>query len=206
MTSSRRRTTRTLTTAAATAVLSGGLVLVPGVASATPEECAYMGYGSYPDQLGLQFDSSEQWVADNINAYRAQNGLAALTVSEQLRRPTMWGSLDSATRNYDADPNNDDPTHVSHTDSRGDGIQARAERCGGYVGGYIAENKYWGFGGTPDDPYYNGSGRAALEAWKNSPPHNAAMLNPNYTTFAVGFAYQGVNAEEGFWTVMFGDH
>jgi uncharacterized protein YkwD len=205
MTSTRRRTTRTLATAAATAVLSGGLVLVPAVASAAPEDCAYMGYGSYPDQLGLQLDASEQWVADNINAYRAQNGLAALTISEQLRRPTMWGSLDSATRNYDADTSNDDPSNVSHTDSRGMGIAQRADYCGRYVG-LIGEIKYWGEGGTADNPYYFGSGPAALEAWKRSAPHNELMLRGDFTTFGVGFAYQGHNAESGYWTVMFGDH
>jgi uncharacterized protein YkwD len=197
MTSSRRRiTSRTLTTALATVVLSGGLVLVPGVASAAPQDCAYMGYGSPPDQLGLKFDVNEQWVADNINAYRAQKGLAALKVSEPLRRPTMWGSLDSATRT-------DNASKVSHTDSRGMGIAQRAEFCGGYTG-LLGEIKYWGKGGNNGN--YNGSGPAALEAWKKSPGHNELMLRGDFTTFAVGFAYLGHNAEEGFWTVMFGNH
>ena len=199
MTSSRRRTTpRTLTAAFATVVLSGGLVLVPAPASAAPQDCHYMGYGSGPDQLGLQFDVDEQWVFDEINAYRGQNGLAALTVAEQLRRPTMWGSLDSATRT-------DGASKVSHTDSRGMGISQRAELCGGYTG-LLGEIKYYGEGGNADNPYYYGSGPAALEAWKNSPPHNEQMLKPEHTTFAVGFAYLGHNAEQGFWTVMFGNH
>jgi uncharacterized protein YkwD len=135
-------------------------------------------------------------VADNINAYRAQNGLAALTISEQLRRPTMWGSLDSATRTDGASP-------VDHTDSRGMGMAQRAEFCGGYVG-LIGEIKYWGEGGENGNCL--GSGPAALEAWKQSAPHNELMLRPDFTTFAVGFAYLGVNAESGFWTVMFGNH
>lgn len=204
MTSRRRRTAvRTLATAVA---VSGGLVLVPATAaSAAPQDCAYMGYGSGPDQLGLQLDANEQWVADNINAYRAQNGLAQLTISEQLRRPTMWGSLDSATRNFDAVTDNDDPSNVSHTDSRGMGIAQRADFCGDYVG-LIGEIKYWGEGGTADNPYYYGSGPAALEAWKRSAPHNELMLRGDFTTFGVGFAYQGHNAESGYWTVMFGDH
>ena len=204
MTRTRRRTTRTLTTAAATAVLSGGLALVPAVASAAPEDCNYMGYGSGPDQLGLQLDAQEQWVADAINAYRQQNGLATLTISEQLRRPTMWGSLDSATRNYDADPNNDDPTNGSHTDTRGQEPWDRAIFCGNYTGTTIGEIKYWGYGGEGGN--YHSLGPAALEWWKQSPGHNARMLDPNYTTFGVGWAYQGVNAEiGGYWTVMFGN-
>jgi hypothetical protein len=164
MTSSRSRTTaRTLSAAVATAVLSGGLVLLPaGAAVAAPEDCAYMGYGSAPDLLGLQWDANEQWVADNINAYRAQHGLAALGPSEPLRRPTMWGALDSATRT-DGQP-------VSHTDSRGMGIAERAQFCGGYTGA-IGEIKYWGSGGGPQGNY-NGSGPAALE-WcsaRTTPP------------------------------------
>src|SRR3712207_9250234 len=106
-------------------------------------------------------------MADNINAYRTQNGLAALVPSEPLRRPTMWGSLDSATRNFDADPLNDDPSNTSHDDSRGMDPAERAEFCGGYTG-LLGEIKYWGEGGTAEDPYYFGSGPAALEAWKNS--------------------------------------
>ncbi|WP_369134333.1 CAP domain-containing protein [Modestobacter sp. I12A-02662] len=149
-------------------------------------------------QLGLQLDASEQWVADNINAYRAQYGLAPLTISEQLRRPTMWGSLDSATRTDGASP-------VDHTHSRGMGIAQRADLCGGHTG-LIGEIEYGGEGGTADNPCYYGSGPAALEAWKNSPPHNALMLRGDFTTFGVGFAYLGVNAESGSWTVMFGDH
>ena len=196
MTSSRRTTPRRLATAVATTVLSGGLVLVPATAaSAAPEDCAYMGYGSYPDQLGLQWDVDEQWMADTINAYRTSNGLAALAPSEPLRRPTMWGALDSATRT-DGQP-------VSHTDTRGMGPAERAEFCGGYTGP-IGEIKYWGEGGTSEDPYYYGSGPAALAWWQQSPGHNALLLSPDYTTFGVAWAYQGVNAEQGYWTVMFG--
>lgn len=196
MTRSRRSTAvRTLATAVA---VTGGLVLAPTAAAsaAAPEDCAYMGYGSYPDQLGLQFDVNEQWVADNINAYRAQNGLPALAVSELLRRPTMWGALDSALRRF-APPD--------HIDSRGMGIAQRAQFCSGYTG-RIAEINYYGYGGTADDPYYYGSGRAALAWWKQSPGHNALLLSRDHTTYAVGFAYQGHNAEEGYWVVMFGDH
>jgi uncharacterized protein YkwD len=192
--SAHRRSARTIPAAVATALMAGGLVLVPaGAAVAAPEDCAYMGYGSGPDQLGLQWDVDEQWVADNINAYRTQNGLAALAPSEPLRRPTMWGSLDSATRT--------DNQPVSHTDSRGMGPAERAQFCGGYTGP-IGEIKYWGSGG--DNGNYFGSGPAALEWWKNSPGHNALLLSPDYTTFGVGWAYLGENAETGFWTVMFG--
>lgn len=114
MTSRRRTAVRTL---AAAVAVSGGLLLVPAAAAAAPQDCAYMGYGSGPDQLGLQWDVDERWVADTINAYRAQNGLPALVQTTALARPTMWGALDSASRGFSP------PDHI---DSRGMGIAQRA--------------------------------------------------------------------------------
>jgi uncharacterized protein YkwD len=177
--------------------VSGGLVLAtPATASAAPQDCNYMGYDSGPDRLGLQFDPQEQWMADNINAYRASRGLAALRVSDQLRRPTMWGALDSATRT--------DGKPVDHVDTRGMDPMARARFCGDYTGTRIGEIKYWGRGGANGNAL--GLGPAALAWWKQSPGHDANLLDPAHTTFAVGWAYQGVNAElGGYWTVMFGN-
>jgi uncharacterized protein YkwD len=199
MTSSRRRvTTRTISTAVATAVLTGGLVLVSSTASAAPQDCSYMGYNSAPDQLGLKWDANEQWVADTINAYRVQNGRAALQESSALARPTMWGALDSANRGF---------SPSDHIDSRGMGPQERAEFCSdtGYPAGTtLGEINYFGSGGTAADPYYYGSGPAAFDWWKNSPTHNALMLGTQFTHFSVGWSYLGVNAEQGFWVVMFG--
>jgi uncharacterized protein YkwD len=188
MTSSRRRTTGRAFTAAV-AVASGLILATPVAASAAPEDCSYMGYGSGPDLLGLQWDVDEQWVADNINAYRTQNGLPALTASEPLRRPTMWGALDSALRGF---------SPSDHIDSRGMGIAERAQYCGNYTGP-IGEINYWGEGG--DFPL----GPAALAWWKQSPGHNALLLSPDYTTFGVGWAYIGYpEVTRGHWVVMFG--
>lgn len=190
----RRITARTLATAVAAAGLSGGLGLATAAtASAAPADCAYMGYGSRPDQLGLQLDSAERSVANNINAYRAQNGRAALRVSTILARPTMWASLDDARRGV---------APANHIDSRGMGPAQRAQFCSGYTGP-IGEINYWGYGGGPLNNE-KGSGEAALAWWKQSPPHNALLLSTQYTTFSVGRAYLGVNAERQFWTVDFG--
>jgi uncharacterized protein YkwD len=190
-----RRKVRTLSAVAATALGTGLILLPAGAAVAAPEDCAYMGYGSGPDQLGLQFDTNEQWVADNINSYRVQHGLPTLAVSEPLRRPAMWASLDDATRGY---------APSDHIDTRGMGPAQRAAYCGNYTGARIGEINYWGTGGTADNPYYYGSGPAALSWWEADPPHNAILLSPDYTTFAVSWSYLGVNAEQGFWTVDFG--
>ena len=196
MTSTRRRiTARTL---AAALAVSGGLAMAtPASAAVAPQDCNYMGYNSGPDRLGLQFDRQEQWMADQINAYRASKGVPTLRVSDQLRRPTMWGALDSATRK--------DNKPVDHTDTRGMGPMDRAKFCGNYTGTVIGEIKYWGRGGAGGNA--NGLGPAALAWWKNSPGHNARLLDPNATTFAVGQAYQGYpTITRAHYTVVFGNH
>src|ERR1700687_3188047 len=85
-------------TAAASVTAAALLTLAP--ASAAPQDCAYMGYGSGPDTLGLQFDPQEQKMFDTINAYRSANGLNTLAPSDGLRRPAMWASLDSRQRGF----------------------------------------------------------------------------------------------------------
>lgn len=180
--------------AAAVASLGALTLVTASPASAAPADCNYMGYQSGPDQLGLQFDPQEQKMFDAINDYREDNGVPALTVSDQLRRPAMWVSVDSANRGFA--PSN-------HVDTNGMGVAERAEYCGGYTG-LVGENNYYRWG---DGLSYANAVEPALEWWQQSPPHNAALLNADYTTAAVGFAYIGVDAEESqYWTVIFGDH
>lgn len=178
-------------TGLAAALLAGGLGLAAvAPASAAPRDCAYMGYGSAPDQLGLELDTAELKMFNDINAYRAANGLPALRLSSGLARPTMWASLDSAQRGFS--PSN-------HIDTRGMGPAQRAAFCSGYTG-RIGEINDYGWGSQ-----YAGSNTAALAWWKQSPGHNALLLSRDYTTMHVSRAYIGVNAEvRCHWTVSFG--
>ncbi|QJY49865.1 CAP domain-containing protein [Pseudonocardia broussonetiae] len=161
-------------------------------ASAAPRDCAYMGYGSYVDGLALDHRDDEVVLANAINAYRAQHGLRPLTYSRTLARPAMWASLDSYNRGFS--PSN-------HVDTRGMGVAQRVEFCSGYTG-YLGEINYWGTGTSQWV-----SPTAALNWWKNSPGHNARLLDPNATTFAVGQAYQGYpTITRAHYTVVFGNH
>ncbi|MBW0093876.1 CAP domain-containing protein [Pseudonocardia sp. KRD-184] len=181
------------------AQLTAGTVLAAGLmaglatpASAAPRDCNYMGYGSYVDGLALDHRDDEVVLADAINAYRAQHGLRPLTYSRTLARPAMWASLDSFNRGFS--PGN-------HVDTRGMGVAQRVEFCSGYTG-YLGEINYWawgaGHGVTP---------QGALDWWKNSPGHNARLLDPNATTFAVGQAYNGYpTIDRAHYTVVFGNH
>lgn len=178
--------------AAATA-LTATAVFTAAPTSAAPEDCAYKGFGSGPDNLALQFDPQEQKMFDAINAYRASNGVAALAPSDALRRPAMWASLDSVVNLGKAAP--------GHIDSRGMNIPQRAEYCSGYTGS-IWEINFEQRGGS-----YANSVQPALDWWKQSKTHNDIILDPNNTTAAVSLAYNGVDAEILYvWTIVFGDH
>jgi uncharacterized protein YkwD len=106
----------------------------------------------------------------------------------------MWASLDDARRGF---------APANHIDTRGMDPMARAKFCGNYTGNRIGEINYWGYGGGPLNNDF-GKWQAALAWWKQSPPHNALLLSPDFTTFSVARAYLGVNAEKAFWTVDFG--
>ena len=177
--------------AAATALTATAVLTAP--TSAAPQDCAYKGFNSAPDKLGLQFDVQEQKMFNAINAYRASKGVAALVPSDALRRPAMWASLDSVVALGKPAP--------GHIDSRGMNIPQRAQFCSGYTG-RIYEINYGQTGGS-----YDNSVQPALDWWKQSPTHNAIILDPGNTTAAVALAYNGVHAEILYvWTIDFGDH
>lgn len=164
-------------------------------ASGAPADCAYNpdgrgGYGSYVDGLALDQRDWEMELANEINAYRTQNGLPTLTYSRTLARPAMWASLDSYNRGV---------SPADHIDTRGMGIPQRVEFCSGYTG-YIGEINYWGWGG--DSPKW----QSALAWWKQSSGHNKWLLDRQSTTFAVAMAYEGDDRHRAHYTVNFGDH
>ena len=177
----------------AAGVTTAAALFAVAPASAAPQDCAYMGYGSAPDTLGLQFDTQEQAMFDAINAYRADNGLPALVPSDPLRRPAMWASLDDVTTRGFAPSD--------HIDSRAMDIPTRVQFCSGYTG-LIYEINFYQTGGS-----YENSIQPAMDFWKGDPPHNAILLNSQVTTMAPQLAYNGVDAEILYaWTVDFGDH
>ena len=178
---------------AAAATVAAAALLTAAPASSAPEDCNYMGFGSGPDSLGLQFDPQEQKMMDTINAYRASKGVPAVAPSDALRRPAMWASLDSVVALGKPAP--------GHIDSRGMDIPTRVQYCSGYTG-RVYEINFGQTGGS-----YGNSVGPAMDFWKNSPTHNAIMLDPGNTTAAAGLAYNGVDAEVLYvWTVVFGDH
>ncbi len=123
-------------------------------------------------------DGAEQELLRLINEYRAQQGVAPLKPSPNLSRAAAWMSEDGQRMGGFI-------TSPPHQDSLGRMPNQRAADCG-YPGG-AGENLAWGYG----------SPSSVLAAWKQSPGHNANILNPLYAVIGIGKA-------GSFWTLNFG--
>ncbi|MDX2043654.1 MAG: CAP domain-containing protein [Acidobacteriota bacterium] len=128
-------------------------------------------------------DAEEQGVLKLINDYRAQNGLGALRVSVALTRAADWMSADMAAKNY-----------FSHTDSSGRDPFARMSAFGYSYNTYRGENIAAGYGDAA----------RTFNLWRNSPSHNAAMLNPNFKVLGISRAYSASTTYKWYWTTNFG--
>jgi len=130
-------------------------------------------------------DSEEQTFLKLINEYRAQNGLGPLQASVALTNASKWMSNDMAQNNY-----------FSHTDSLG---HDPFQRMSAFLYGYSTwrgENIAAGYPGAAD----------MFVLWKNSPPHNQNMLNPNYKVIGIGRAYGANSIYKWYWTTDFGGY
>jgi hypothetical protein len=120
-------------------------------------------------------DAAEQQVVAEINAFRAENGVAPLKVSPNLSRAAAWMTEDLLANGY-----------WSHTDSWGRSAFTRVQQCG-YASSGAGENLAKGFGAA-----------TVVEAWKASKDgHRENMLNSWWTVIGVGNA-------GGYWAADFG--
>jgi uncharacterized protein YkwD len=128
-------------------------------------------------------DAQEQAFLTLINNYRAANGLGALSTNAQLEAAADWMSNDMAAKNY-----------FSHTDSLGRDPFQRMAAFGYDYNTWKGENLAAG----------SETAQAAFDLWKNSPGHDANMLNANFTVIGIARAY-GANSSYGwYWTTNFG--
>lgn len=128
-------------------------------------------------------DAEEQGVLKLINDYRAQNGLGTLRVSVALTRAADWMSADMAAKNY-----------FSHTDSAGRDPFTRMAAFGYGYNTFKGENIAAGYGDAA----------RTFNLWRNSPSHNAAMLNPNFNVLGISRAYSASTTYKWYWTTNFG--
>lgn len=130
-------------------------------------------------------DGEEQAFLVLINNYRAQNGLGSLADCVSLNRASQGHSEDMRDNNY-----------FSHTGLNNSTPWARAcdacfdKGCGPSTA--MAENIAAG----------NSGAQATFDQWKNSPGHNANMLDGSFTMIGIGRATGG--GQYGvYWTNVF---
>ncbi len=132
-------------------------------------------------------DAEEQALLKLVNEYRVQNGLQPLKVSIALTNAAKWMSGDMSAKNY---------FPYNHVDSQGrDPFQRMAAFNYGY-NSWRGENIAAGYGDAA----------SAFNQWKNSPGHNANILNPNYAVIGIGRAYNAGATYRWYWTNDFGSY
>lgn len=120
--------------------------------------------------------SYEEQVVQLVNNIRAQNGLGALKLDEELCRVARYKSQDMHDKKYFSHTS---PTYGSPFDMMKQfGISYRT----------AGENIAKGYR-TPE---------AVVDGWMNSSGHRANILNSSYTRIGVGFVEDGY-----YWTQMF---
>jgi hypothetical protein len=123
-----------------------------------------------PDEARA-LESDEQQLLDLINAYRAENGLGALSPSPTLQTAAERHSEDMSTYGFFSHT-----TQASSYYPVGSGHAARVQAEGYPADAYTAENLAVDYA-TPEE---------VLVAWQSSPGHNAALLDGTYTAAGIG--------------------
>ena len=156
--------------------LGGGLLLL--VLAAVAAGTVAMPRGAEAAQ-----DGEERAFLTIINDYRAQNGLGGLSLNTELTAASDWMSNDMAVNNY-----------FSHTDSLGRDPFQRMAAFGYNYNTWKGENLAAGAD----------TAQAAFNLWKNSPGHNANMLNSNFTVIGIARVYGAGTTYGWYWTNDFG--
>ena len=128
-------------------------------------------------------DGEEQAFLTLINNYRTQNGLGTLSLNTELTNASDWMSNDMAVNNY-----------FSHTDSLGRDPFQRMAAFGYNYNTWKGENLAAGVD----------TAQAAFNLWKNSPGHNANMLNANFKVIGIARVYGAGTTYGWYWTNDFG--
>ena len=156
------------------ASLAAGLALVLVGALAHPASTALAASG-----LSVE----ERAFVGLINDYRQTNGLEPLAIDGNLQSSSEWMSNDMGVNAY-----------FSHTDSLGRDPWARMCIFDYGYNTWTGENLGAGY-------------RTASEVftgWKDSPDHNANMLEPNYNAMGISRVYVSGSPHGWYWTNDFG--
>jgi len=133
---------------------------------------------------GSQSASAQSDLIALVNAYRANNGLQAVSPNGALTAAAAWMAGDMASHNY-----------VGHVSSDG---RSPTQRISAF--GYPATSMYTG----EDLGAGYGTAGAVLAGWQASAAHNAVLLNPNYNAIGVGLVYEPSSTYKWYWAADFG--
>lgn len=135
------------------------------------------------DVADAALDSEEASFLQLVNAYRASNGVPALSADSALNRSAAWMANDLATHSA-----------FGHTDSLGRTPWVRMPDCGvSWPGG---ENLAAGTNYS--------SAQTALTGWINSPSHREVMLTADFKTIGIARAYSASSYYGWYWVTDFG--
>src|SRR2546427_2464168 len=119
-----------------------------------------------------------------VNAYRANNGLQAVSQNGALTAAATWMAGDMAAKNY-----------IGHVSSDG---RSPTQRMSAF--GYPAPSMYTG----EDLGAGYETAPAELAGWQASAAHNAVLLNPNYNAVGIGLVYNASSTYRWYWAADFG--
>ncbi len=134
------------------------------------------------DVYDASLDAEEQAFLATINGYRAQHGLAPLSVSTNLNRAATWMATDLATSG-----------RWSHTDSLGRTFDVRIRDCGGLP---------WNGENLASGTVLSSAG-GAFEVWRSSAGHNANMLTASYRQIGIARVYSASSPYGWYWATDF---
>ena len=125
----------------------------------------------------------EQAFVALINNYRQANGVGPLALDWEMQSSSDWMSNDVGVKAY-----------FSHTDSLGRDPWTRMCAFDYCDDTWMGENIAAGYSTASD----------VFTAWKNSPGHNANMLNSNYIAMGISRTYVVGSPFGWYWTNDFG--
>jgi uncharacterized protein YkwD len=134
---------------------------------------------------GPQLGQDEQALLDLVNAHRAENGLSPLSISPTLTDAAAWMSRDMAEKDY-----------FSHTDSVGRDPFQRMADFGYNYNAWKGENLAAG----------SDTAQLTFQLWRDSPGHNANMLNANFVVVGLAKAYDPDSTYRWYWAADFGGY
>jgi len=182
----------------------GCLVVLAACSDDDPTE---PGGGGMQTTLDECLSPQEAQLADLINAYRADNGLAAIPVTVSLTVVAQWHAWDLDTNaphdgscnlhSWSAQDAWSAVCYTSdHAQAQGMWDKPREITQDAYAGnGY--EIAYWSSGtATPS---------GALAGWQSSSGHNDVILNQGIWTGRNPWPAMGIGMREGYAVVWFGD-